>query len=190
MTCSGSHGGDVVLLSGGIDSATALALARGQDYPPTALFVDYGQAAASSEAVASASLAAHYRVPHTTLGLDGLRFGSGEILGRNAMLVHVALLATSRSGEGTVTIAIHAGTSYRDCSPDFVDLMQRSYDFHTGGKVVLAAPFIDRHKAEVLALAIDMKVPLSLTYSCEAGNQPCGECLSCRDREVLLAGPK
>ena len=175
-----------MLLSGGIDSAAALALTRDSGAPTSAFFVDYGQASAAREAQASASLAAHYSVPLKTLRCSGLSFGSGEIRGRNAFLAHAALMAFPNDA-GVVVIGIHDGTGYRDCSSDFASLVQRSFDFHTGGRIALATPFIGHFKGDVFNIAVKLGVPLELTYSCEAGVTPCGECLSCRDREILFA---
>jgi 7-cyano-7-deazaguanine synthase len=183
-----SLAGTLVLLSGGIDSATALALATHQAAPSSALFIDYGQAAAAAEARSSLALARYYGVPYRRLLLSGLHFESGEIRGRNTFFLHAALLALDTEGS-VVTIAMHSGTPYRDCTPDFVELMQRSYEFHTAGAVTLAVPFIDLVKSEVFDLALELKVPLQLTHSCEASNRPCRQCLSCLDREALFARP-
>jgi 7-cyano-7-deazaguanine synthase len=178
----------LVLLSGGIDSSAVLALTLEVGTSASALFVDYGQAAASSEAKASAAIAGHFGVEYQSLTCTGQTFGAGEIRGRNAFLVHTALMVL-RQTKAVVVLGIHAGTTYRDCSPSFLELMQRSYDFHTGGQVSLAAPLVDQVKGDVVRLASEMGVPVELTYSCEAANEPCGKCLSCRDREELLARP-
>ena len=181
------QGGTLILLSGGIDSSVALAVAASRESTRlAALFIDYGQATAGAEAVSSANIARHYGVPHHRLELHGLRFSGGEIPGRNAFLLHAAMLAVGRI-PCVVTIGVHAGTPYRDCTEDFLDVMRRSYEFHSGGTLTLAAPFIDRLKSEVFDLALDLGVPLALTYSCEVDNRPCHECASCRDREMLLA---
>jgi 7-cyano-7-deazaguanine synthase len=178
---------DIVLLSGGIDSATALALAVKTTRQLSALFVDYGQASATSERAASVAVASHYQIVHQTLQIADLSFGAGEIRGRNAFLLHAAMLACSNN-VGALILAIHSGTTYRDCTVEFVNLMQQSFDFHTGGALVVAAPFVAMNKVEIYQVAKRLDVPLQLTYSCETGNSPCGACLSCVDREALLAG--
>jgi 7-cyano-7-deazaguanine synthase len=176
----------LVLLSGGLDSTTALAAAAREPTPCDALFVKYGQAAQLEEQRAAQAIAQHYAVPIETLAVEGRRFGTGEIRGRNAFLIHAALLAASPKPT-TIIIGLHSGTDYVDCTPEFVDLMQRSLAFHTGGEVTLSAPFVDFSKGDVHALTHRLQVPLELTYSCERGGGPCGECLSCKDRELLRA---
>ena len=81
-----------------------------------------------------------------------MRFGSGEITGRNAFLIHAALLSCPRDVR-TISLAVHSGTTYRDCSPDFIAVMEHSLDFHTHGSVKLTAPFLDFTKADIVALA-------------------------------------
>jgi 7-cyano-7-deazaguanine synthase len=179
---------NLVLLSGGIDSATALTVASAGNDETGGLYIDYGQAAAVQERQASVSVARHIGVAYASLTVEGAgQFGVGEIRGRNAFLLHAALLFM-RDLSGTVSIAVHAGTGYRDCGPDFVDLMQRSFDFQTGGQVQLATPFLSFTKPEVLRLARSLDVPIDLTYSCEAGKTPpCNQCHSCLDRELIYA---
>lgn len=176
----------LILLSGGADSATALALASQKEASLSTLFVDYGQAAARAENLAAKTIAEAYRANHSRLTFHGLHFGSGEVKARNAFLVHVALLAVQFE-VGVVIIAIHAGTPYRDCGPAFLELMQRSFDFHTDGAIGLEAPFIHFKKQELFRLALELGVPIDLTYSCESADRPCSKCLSCLDREALVA---
>ncbi len=179
--------GRIVLLSGGVDSASLLALCAEQTVYAEALFVDYGQRAAEPERAAAVTIAKAYDV---TLRYVSAQIGSipeGEILGRNALLVHLAL-ATAPPGATTIMIGIHAGTTYRDCSPVFVEVMQASLDLHRDGTVQIAAPFVTWAKHEVYAYARASDVPLDFTYSCEAGTVPaCGTCLSCQDRKLLDA---
>jgi 7-cyano-7-deazaguanine synthase len=150
------------------------------------MFVDYGQAAATAENRSSAAVASHYGVDRRVLAVSGLSFGSGEIRGRNSFLVNAALLAFP-ANSGSIVLGIHAGTGYRDCDPDFVALMQQSLDFHTGGTIALVAPFIGASKASLFGIAEDLKIPVGLTFSCEASSEPCGACVSCLDRVSLAS---
>jgi 7-cyano-7-deazaguanine synthase len=175
-----------VLLSGGIDSAAGLVLALNRWSNVEALFIDYGQPPAARERAASAAVALHYDADWKSMKLEGVPVELGEIPGRNAALVHLGLLSWAPTA-GVILMGIHAGTGYRDCEPEFVDVMQRSLDFHTGGSITLAAPFISFSKGDVYDYAIAQGVPLDLTYSCEAELKPCLVCPSCLDREALNA---
>lgn len=176
----------VVLLSGGIDSATALAMVKQGDGEASSVFIDFGQPAASAEAKSAQRISAHFEVPHREIRLIDHHFEPGEIRARNAWLLHTALLLTEN--QGLVVIAIHAGTPYRDCSPAFIEVMRQSFDFHTDGTVGLSAPFLTHTKPEIFNLAVRLDVPIELTHSCEAGDVPCHKCLSCLDRDGLLTG--
>ena len=145
---------------------------------PSALFVDYGQPAAAAEEKAISILSEILRFPLQKIKIVGPSFNAGEIRGRNAFLLHLALLEFP-ADSGTILIGVHAGNGYADCSPSFLDLMQRSFEFHSGGSIALSAPLIDWSKNDVIREAISLKLPTEVTYSCEAGNQPCGDCDSC-----------
>jgi hypothetical protein len=101
----------LILLSGGLDSTTALAAAARDRASPRALFVTYGQAADREERQAAAAVADHYSVEFETLAVTGRQFGEGEIRGRNALLIHSALLAAPPRPT-TIIIGIHAGAGY------------------------------------------------------------------------------
>ena len=100
------------------------------------------------------------------------------------------LVATARAcAPGpTVAIGVHAGTPYTDCSMQWLDARHRLLDVQHSGTVALLAPLVALHKPEVLALAHECAVPFRLTYSCETGAVPCGQCLSCLDRQAAIAG--
>lgn len=180
-------GAACVLLSGGVDSALVATLLLQGGRPTSALFVDYGQPAARAELTASRAVAGHLGVAWRQVAVAGLAVpASGETPGRNDLLLAVAAAAAPGCD---LAVGVHAGTGYADCSPAHRDAWQALLDRQHGGTLRVLAPLIDLGKAEVLGLAADSAVPFSLTHSCEAGNDPCGRCLSCLDREVLLDGP-
>ena len=178
----------LILASGGVDSSTLLWLSVQQGLTPTALFVDYGQPAVEAEGEAVAKICSSLRTPWRRVRYKGTRFGAGEIRGRNAFLLHTALVEFP-SSSGVVALGIHAGTGYADCSPEFMEIMERSYEFHTGGAIAVTAPFLHWTKQDVYDLATKLNVPTAQTYSCEASNLPCGRCRSCLDRSLLVTGP-
>ena len=177
----------LILASGGIDSSTLLWLSTQQGLAPTALFIDYGQPAAEAEAEAVARICGSLQAPWRVIRYKGARLGAGEIRGRNAYLLHTALLEFPACS-GVVALGIHAGTGYADCSPEFMEVMQSSYQFHTRGAITTVAPFLNWTKQDVYRLATKLNVPLALTHSCEADNRHCGRCRSCLDRRQLVPG--
>ena len=80
----------LVLVSGGLDSTTLLAVAKDEGVSPIGLFVNYGQAARSAEEAAVTQLSEVLQFPLTKARYDGRLFGAGEIRGRNAFLLHAA----------------------------------------------------------------------------------------------------
>lgn len=111
----------------------------------------------------------------------------GEIPGRNLLLVSLGLMTFGTSAN-LVALGIHEGSPYFDCGNAFVQLCERLLEGYTDGRVRLAVPFLDLCKAQVWAICKQNRVPVHLTWSCEAGSErPCGSCLSCRDKEALLA---
>jgi 7-cyano-7-deazaguanine synthase len=175
----------VILLSGGIDSTVALAIAT-ERRSVNAVHVDLGQAAAPAERAAAKAISDHYSVPLSIIQLaGGPPLGAGEIVGRNALLCYLALLRHPTAA--VIVLAIHAGTTYWDCSPSFVTHLQEMLDGETTGRTRVVAPFLHHEKAAIAALARSLAVPLDLTWSCESSAEaPCGRCASCRDREGLL----
>ena len=184
---STAEGTFLVLASGGVDSSTLLWLSAEQGLAPSALFINYGQPAADAEDAAVEKLCVAADAPLRRVRYSGRTMRSGEIRARNAYLLHTALLEFP-TASGVVALGIHAGTGYADCSPEFVDIMQRSFDFHTGGEITIVAPFLAWTKQQVYALGAQLNIPLAQTYSCESSNRPCGQCGSCLDRSLLVEG--
>lgn len=180
-----------VLLSGGIDSSTCLAYFLNEGVDAEAVFISYGQVASDRELRAAKAICRYFRVPLRIICINqSTRKGPGLIIGRNAFLVCAAVLEAGRNS-GIVAIGIHSGTRYRDCSPLFVKQLQRLFDVCTGGAIQISAPFVRWTKRDIWEVAMRLKVPLSVTYSCErGGNQPCGKCDSCFDLESLRACAK
>ena len=175
-----------VLMSGGVDSAACAYLLNSQRFLVDAAFVDYGQAAGEREFRAACALADHLGISIRRLQLSGSgSHEAGEVIGRNAFLIFAVLLLTGQSSNA-IAIGLHGGTPYFDSSRPFVASISNLIAEHTDGQVALLAPFIDWTKQDVYAYFSETKIPLALTYSCEAGTEPvCGECLSCRDRKTF-----
>ena len=178
----------LVLLSGGIDSTACINFYIEFERPPCGVFVDYGQPAALNEIRAARAVAKYYSIPLVCVKWKGwAQKAAGLIPGRNGFLISAALMERP-SSVSIISIGIHGGTAYVDCSQIFLSEMQHIVDLYEKGKVQLAAPFINFSKEEIYSYCLSKKVPVALTYSCEVGGvTPCGVCLSCKDREVLNA---
>ncbi len=176
----------LVLLSGGIDSAACLDFYIREKQDVFAIFVNYGQKAKEQESISSKRIADHYNIPLINLGIvSSHHFSEGEIMGRNASLLMLALMYKPIE-YGIIAIGIHSGTPYYDCSEAFLNEVGRLSENYSGGKIKFEAPFVKWDKRMILKYCRENDVPLNLTYSCEAGtNPPCGKCSSCRDRKAL-----
>ena len=116
-------------------------------------------------------------------GVDGYQLG--EIRGRNAAFVTVALMA-SPGLAGVVALGIHAGSPYYDTTPRFRDHMSDLLSEYTNGQVQFDAPLSNIEKPGIVEFGKAHGLPFGLTYSCETGaTPPCGKCPSCKDRKVL-----
>jgi len=177
-----------LLLSGGLDSSACLHFYKALGADVTCLTIDYGQMARTEELIAAQRVSAHYKAPleiYRWVGHTAPLYGN--IVGRNSFLLCGALLEC-RLRFNIIAIGIHSGTAYSDCSAEFVRMTQEMFDLYTGGIVQVGAPFVSWSKAEIWAFALESSVPIELTYSCEAGGEsPCGNCISCKDKEGLHA---
>ena len=201
-----------MLLSGGLDSATCLALAA-RDRPPVhALTVLYGQRHAR-EVRSARALARHYRAVHRVLELPlrplldstltrpgrrlpsrlprGGRIPPTYVPARNTILLALALGYAESEGLGTIYLGANAidYSGYPDCRPEFLRAFERLARLATKAGVEgrrpirVAAPLLDRSKADIVRLGATLGVPWRLTWSCYAGGRrPCGRCDSCRLR--------
>lgn len=176
----------VVLLSGGIDSMVCAFMLRGFDRNVSTLFVNYGQCAADAERKAAENIADYLGAEHKSIVImGGSSFGVGEIPARNLLLISVAA-TTFTQGHWEIAIGIHAGVPYFDCGEEFYLATHELISRSTDGGLALMAPLLTWEKPQILRYALDQGLPLGMTYSCERGTlPPCGECLSCQDREAL-----
>ena len=177
----------LVLFSGGVDSTACLNFFLQMGRATLGLFIDYGQRAATREWQAVRNVANFYSIPAARLRWQGPEKNAGLILGRNAFLITAALMEKPKA-ISVIATGIHSGTEYADCSPEFIAKMQAVLNMYQTAHVQLAAPFLDWTKADIIQYCLMDHVPVDLTYSCEQGSEPCGDCLSCRDRMVIDVG--
>lgn len=174
----------LVLLSGGIDSSCCVAFYRRMEHAVTGVFVDYGQPVRQKEQQSAKAIADYFSIPLHVIRCSGPETEfEGEIAGRNALLVFAALLYHP-TFSGFLALGIHGGVSYYDCSEHFATALNGVLSGYRDGQVLMATPFLHWSKQKVYDLCSELKVPADLTWSCELGPfEPCGRCLSCRDRE-------
>ncbi len=186
--CANNATPDVwVLLSGGLDSTCCLAFYLELGRSIEAIHVDYGQPAAEQELLAAERLAVHYSIGLRKVSWNGLEKKTvGSIPGRNAFFVISALMEKPDSVR-TIVLGIHAGTTYSDCSRDFIRSLSGVLDHYAHPRVSIGVPFIEWRKADIFAYSQSRSIPIDLTYSCELGGaRPCGSCVSCVDRQELI----
>lgn len=177
-----------VLLSGGLDSTACLAFYLGQGFAVEGLFFDFGQASATQEEDAATAISRYYKAGLRRVRCEGLHPPTGvEVSGRNGFLLLGALMAL-QSEAGIIGIGMHEGTSYVDCTENFIQASQHLFDLYTDGQVKIGAPFVKWSKRQIWDYGRAVGIPVALTYSCELGRrQPCGDCLSCKDLAALYA---
>jgi 7-cyano-7-deazaguanine synthase len=176
----------LVLAGGGIDSTLCMYQLHASGTPFRALHIAYGQNASGMEWRSVQSIAAQLGRPALQLQISSHHsFHPGEVQGRNAAFVFLALMHTVPT-EKLICIGIHDGTPFFDCSTYFFDATSKLVAEHTDSRVRLIAPLLDLTKPEIVELARKAAIPLDLTYSCQSGvNGGCGACHSCKDREAL-----
>jgi 7-cyano-7-deazaguanine synthase len=182
------HGKVWILLSGGLDSTACVAFYQDMRFSIEGIFIDYGQVAAKMELRSAKAISKHYQIPLRRLKWAGLQSkGMGLIVGRNMFLLAAAIMELPLSS-GILAMGIHAGTDYPDCTPHFVKRVQSIFDLYSKGQIQIGTPFLKWNKKDIWEYALAQKVPVGLIYSCECGSErPCGQCLSCLDREALHA---
>lgn len=176
----------IVLFSGGIDSTACIYYYLNQGFDVKAVFIDYGQTPSKREFQSATKIAEYYKIRLDHLIFENSQvFSQGEIKGRNAFLILAALL-NYPNFNGIITLGIHSGVSYYDCSENFLEDMQNLLDGYTNGQLVLDTPFLKWDKRMIYEYCKANEIPIYLTYSCEnSAEEPCGMCRSCQDRRVL-----
>ncbi len=202
----------VVLLSGGLDSATVLAMARADGFACHALSLDYGQRHRAELAAAQRVAAALGAVEHKVLPLSLDAIG-GSALTDNSIAVPTAvgegIPVTYVPARNTVFLALALGwaevlgatdlfvgvnavdySGYPDCRPAFIAAFENLANLATkagveGGRFHVHAPLIDMGKGDIIRAGVGLGVDYSLTVSCYQADErgvACGLCDSCRLR--------
>jgi 7-cyano-7-deazaguanine synthase len=204
----------VVLLSGGLDSATVLAMARSQGFECHALSVEYGQRHSAeldaARRVARAGGARDHRIMRVDLaGIGGSALTDHTIAvpetptsgipvtyvpARNTMMLSLALGWAEVLAARDIFIGVNFidSSGYPDCRPEFIEAFERLAAKATkagveGHMCRIHAPLIQLSKAEIIREGIRLGVDYGLTVSCyqaDAQGRACGRCDSCRLRRA------
>ena len=204
----------VVLLSGGLDSATVLAIAKHEGYACHALSFDYGQRHGVELAAAGRVACSMGVVEHRVVKVDIAAFGGSALTdpglrvpesptagipityvpARNTVFLALALAWAETLAARHLFIGVNAVdySGYPDCRPAFIAAFERVANLATkigveGGKIEIHTPLIDLAKAEIIRRGIELGVDYAATVSCYQPNsrgEACGLCDSCRIRRA------
>ncbi|MEN9501442.1 MAG: 7-cyano-7-deazaguanine synthase QueC [Pseudomonadota bacterium] len=202
----------VVLLSGGMDSATVLAMAIAQGYECYALSFRYGQRHTAELQAAIEQAKQQGVVRHEIIDLDLSRFGGSALTdnsiavptspttgipvtyvpARNTVFLSIALGWAEVLGAHAIFIGVNAVdySGYPDCRPEFIAAFQTLANLATkmgveGDAITLYTPLIQLTKADIIREGVRLGVDYSRTVTCYAANaqgEACGECDACRLR--------
>jgi len=202
----------VVLLSGGLDSATLLAIARRDGYACHALSFAYGQRHRAELDAAVRVAKALHAVEHKTVSLDLSAIGGSALTdssipvpdhptagipstyvpARNTVFLSVAVGWAEVLGAGDIFIGVNAVdySGYPDCRPEFIEAFQQVANLGTkagveGQGIRIQAPLVTLSKAEIIKFGTGLGVDYGLTVSCytaDSEGRACGACDSCRLR--------
>lgn len=192
---------NIVLVSGGLDSAVALSVAREQG-SCLALSFDYGQAN-RFELQAASRLANHYQASHRLIELDfGFAKGSCAGLGgsdishtfvpaRNLLFLSYGISVAEAVGGKTVWFGANADDHeyYPDCRPAFARCISLAAELGTQhGGIQIVTPFMQMTKRQVVELGRQRMVPLDWTTTCACPTEfgPCGQCRGCKQRREAM----
>jgi 7-cyano-7-deazaguanine synthase len=208
----------VVLLSGGLDSATTLAIARSATFECHCLTLDYGQRHRAEIAAAARVATALGAGAHRVITLDLAAFGGSALTdaaiavpespaagipvtyvpARNTILLALALAWAEVLAARDIFFGANAidYSGYPDCRPEFVLAFERLANVATkaaveGARLALHAPLIDLTKAEIIGRGVALGVDYSITVSCYQATDSglaCGRCDACRLRRAGFDG--
>ena len=207
----------VVLVSGGLDSATVLAIARSEGWTCHALSVDYGQRHRSeldaAAVVARALGAVEHRVARVDLGVFGgsaltdrsIAVPTSPTAGipvtyvpaRNTVLLALALAHAEVVGADAIFTGANAVdySGYPDCRPEYLAAFEAMANLATkraveGSPIVVRSPIVQLSKAGIVRRGHELGVDFALTVSCydaDGQGRACGRCDSCRLRREGFA---
>lgn len=206
----------IVLLSGGLDSATCLALARDAGFSVVALSFQYGQRHALELAAASAIAAKHHVAEHRIVEVDLRAFGGSALTddiavpkdrapseseipityvpARNTIFLSYALALAEVRHAADIYIGVNAVdySGYPDCRPDYIAAFERMANLATkaaveGRHLTIHTPLIHLTKQDIIRRGLDLGVDYALTRSCYDPDAAGRACGACESCRIRLA---
>ena len=204
----------MVLLSGGLDSATALAIAREEGFECYALSVDYGQRHVAELGAAARLARAAGVIEHRVMRVDLAGIGGSALTdptiavpeapssgipvtyvpARNTIMLALALAWAEVLGSRDIYLGVNVldSSGYPDCRPEFIAAFQRLATLATkagveGAACRLHAPLIKWSKADIIRTGTRLGVEYAQTVSCYQADdegRACGRCDACRLRRA------
>ncbi|MHB1175300.1 MAG: 7-cyano-7-deazaguanine synthase QueC [Sulfuriferula sp.] len=202
----------VILLSGGLDSATVLAIARSEGYACHALSFDYGQRHGAELDAAARVAATQGTVAHRVFKLDLAMFGGSALTdariavpeqastgipvtyvpARNTIMLSIALAWAEVLESRDIFIGVNAVdySGYPDCRPEYIASFETMANLATkagveGRQLNIHTPLMQLGKAQIIQLGTGLGVDYNATVSCyqaDVAGRACGVCDSCRLR--------
>ena len=203
----------VILVSGGLDSTTVVAMAKSQGYDCYTLSFDYGQRHRSELEAAQRVSKLMEVIEHKVVKLDLGTIGGSALTdtsidipeeetsgipvtyvpARNTVFLSIALGWAEVLGANDIFLGVNAVdySGYPDCRPEYISAFETVANLATksgveGQKLSIHAPLIDMTKAQIIQSGLALGVDYSQTVSCYQANlegQACGRCESCRLRK-------
>ncbi|MBU2885018.1 7-cyano-7-deazaguanine synthase QueC [Gilvimarinus agarilyticus] len=204
----------VVLVSGGLDSTTALAIARSEGFTCYTISFDYGQRMRAELVAAERAAKALGSIEHKVIDLDLRKIGGSALTddkiavpehetqgvpvtyvpARNTVFLSIALGWAEVLGADDIFIGVNAVdySGYPDCRPDYIAAYEKMANLATragteGHSLKIRTPLIDLTKAQIVQKGLSLGVDYGLTVSCyqaDDDGRACGLCDSCRLRKV------
>jgi 7-cyano-7-deazaguanine synthase len=195
----------VVMLSGGQDSTTCLAMASLIEDRITAISMNYEQTHIR-EIICAKHQAGQYAQEHLIVDVSPKIFGDRPLLsgkgipaewnsqdgpaptivpGRNAILASIGAAAAEARGYRRVYLGVSAVdySGYPDCRPEFIVAIDRAVNISSQGRVQLVTPLLNRDKVAMLHMGTTLGVDWAHTWTCYRGKErACGQCPACQIR--------
>jgi len=184
----------LILVSGGLDSATTLAIANHQGYECYALSFDYGQRHVCELDAASSVVKSMHVIQHKVIKLDLSQFGGSALTdnsidvpkdcetdgipvtyvpARNTIFLSCALAWAEVLNANNIFIGVNAVdySGYPDCRPEYIAAFETMANLATkcgveSGEIKIQTPLIDKSKRAIIEMGVELGVDYSLTVSC------------------------